>query len=195
MILIFICLLGVHQVPIANNAAHAVAAIAASRQFFRIVNKRREHDDSNADEKHQQTKYAGAGTQRRNDNFQTGIIVEQLKESHDTYRADEIPCRMRIVVLLKQKIVVHQIHVEPQVGAQVDPVDDVFEKFHPIRRHKTLDYELERKPRNAHVFDVVEHGGHALSRIHRQIDHARLSPLIRVVLSRHGHFIIVTLAK
>ena len=111
-----------------STATHA--SLAARCQLFGIVNERGENDHRHADHKHKQTENARTGAQRRDYNLETGKMIEQLEQSHYPERAEQVPSGMsvHVGVLIEQEIIVDQVKVEPQVGHQIYPVEDVLEE-------------------------------------------------------------------
>lgn len=172
--MILICLWGCGIMTCAHNAAHSVATISASGQLLRIIDKRSKYDNGDADEEDKQAENAGTSLQRSDDHLEARIIVEELKKAHDSHRTEQIPGRMHFIVAREDEIAVDEVTVEPDTVEQVDPVDNVLEKLDSIRRNQAFDDEFEREPRNAHVLDVVENGGHSLAAVHREIENAMM---------------------
>ena len=80
-----------------DRAAHAIAAIVAGGQLLCIEYQRGEYDYRDYNEKHQQTQYASTCLQTCHYYFKAWIVVEKFEQPHDSDRAEEIPCRMRLV--------------------------------------------------------------------------------------------------
>jgi len=83
-------------------------------------------------------------------------MVEQSEQTHNTYSTEQIPCWMCVIVMSKEKIVVNQVNVKPQIRNQIDPVEETLEKFDSIWRNNEFYSELEREPCNANIFDIIQ---------------------------------------
>ena len=71
---------------------------------------------------------------------------------------------MRVRVMLENKdVVIDEVDIKPQVGDQVDPVEDGFEEFNLIGSHEETYAELESEPGDADIFYIVKDCRYAFS--------------------------------
>ncbi len=181
--------------PGADDAAHAVSAVAAGGQLLGVVDQRGENDDSHADEEDEEAQNAGARLQRGHDHLEARVVVEELEEAHDADRAEQVPRRMHLVVGREQEVAVDEVAIEPGAVEHINPVDDVFEELDPVWRDEAFDDKLEREPRDAHVLDVVEHGRRSLTPVHCQVQYALKRRALAPQLFGHHHSNVVAAAE
>jgi len=68
-----------------------------------------------------------------------------------------------IVVVREQKGAVYKVYIKPEIGDQVDPVQNTLEKIDLVRGHYVFDEKFKSEPRDAHIFNVVKNRRHWLT--------------------------------
>lgn len=114
------------------------------------------NDRGNNNKEHEKPKHTGTGAQGRDDDLESGVVVEEATETHDTNGSYHVPGWMDLVVVLEQEGIVDEVAVEPKVGDEIDPVKNALEELDLVRGYDVLDGELDREPCNADVLDVVK---------------------------------------
>lgn len=126
-------------------------------QLLGIENQGRKNYCSNNDKKHEKSKHTGTSSQGRDDNLESGVVVEETTEAHNADGADHIPGRMDLVVVLEEEGIINEVAVEPKIGYEIDPVQDAFEEVDLVWSYDVLDGKLDGEPCDTYVLYVVKY--------------------------------------